>query len=72
MITYSDSQFTYDLGNYYVIIPYNPRWKLDDFIHKFNAKKVKDGFSYNSGKNDEWIDSSEIKKLIKENLKLDI
>ena len=40
MITSSDSFSTYDLGKYYVILPEVPNWKRDDYIKKFNAKKV--------------------------------
>lgn len=54
MITSSDSYHTYDLGTYYAILPQNPVWNLEDFITQSNAKKVPDGFSYNSGDNDEW------------------
>lgn len=54
MITSSDSYHTYDLGTYYAILPQKPVWNLEDFISQSNAKKVPDGFSYNSGDNDEW------------------
>jgi UDP-N-acetylglucosamine 4,6-dehydratase (inverting) len=64
MITTSDSFFTYDLGKYYVIIPQNPRWSIEKFIDTFNAKKVKDGFTYNSGTNTEWVSVEELRKLI--------
>ena len=52
MITASDSFYTYDLGKYYTILPATHQWKLEDFIEKFNAKKVEPGFQYNSGEND--------------------
>ena len=38
------------------------------FIEKFNAKKVEDGFSYNSGDNTEWESVESLRRLIKENL----
>ena len=72
MITYSDSHYTYDIGKYYVILPFDPRWNLDEFINKFNATKVNEGFSYNSGSNTDWVNSEEIKELINKNIKLDI
>lgn len=68
MITSSDSYTTYDLGKYYAILPQVHRWNLDDFIKKFNALKVADGFSYNSGKNDKWLGVEELRKLIKEHV----
>lgn len=54
MITSSDSFYTYDLGKYYAIIPSVPNWNKDDFAKTFNAKKVIEGFKYNSGENTDW------------------
>ena len=54
MITPSDAFHTYDLGTYYTILPQKPTWDMDDYITHFNAKKVPEGFSYNSGDNSEW------------------
>lgn len=66
MITSSDSFTTYDLGKYYVILPQNPNnWDLDHYVKKYNAKKVEQGFNYNSGKNTEWLSVKDIRKLIK-------
>jgi UDP-N-acetylglucosamine 4,6-dehydratase/5-epimerase len=65
MITSSDSFTTYDLGKYYVILPQKTAWKLEDFISHFNAKKVKEGFNYNSGDNEEWLSIEELRELIK-------
>ena len=50
MITSSDSYSTFDLGKYYVILPFLSKWNLEGFKKSFNAKKVPEGFSYNSGK----------------------
>lgn len=68
MITSSDSFFTYDLGKYYVILPSRTRFLLNDFIMHFEAKKVKDGFSYNSGTNSEWETVESMRTLISEHL----
>lgn len=68
MITSSDSFFTYDLGSYYVILPSQPVFSLSNFISKFNAKKVPQGFAYNSGDNVEWETIESMKKLIKEHV----
>jgi UDP-N-acetylglucosamine 4,6-dehydratase (inverting) len=65
MITSSDSHNTYDLGKYFVILPSITRWELDDFVKNFNAKKVPEGFSYNSGTNNEWENIESMKKHIK-------
>lgn len=68
MITSSDSFYTYDLGKYYIILPAMHKWKLEDFITTFNAKKVPQGFSYNSGDNDEWETVESLRRLIKEHV----
>ena len=68
MITASDSFYTYDLGKYYTIIPATPSWSVEEFIKDFKAEKVKNGFSYNSGDNEEWETVSSLRKLIKEHV----
>ncbi|NQY10992.1 MAG: UDP-N-acetylglucosamine 4,6-dehydratase (inverting) [Flavobacteriales bacterium] len=70
MITSSDSFFTYDLGNYYAILPSVPAFNLDEFIERFNAKKVPQGFSYNSGTNEQWETVESMRKLIEEHVDL--
>ena len=68
MITSSDSFYTYDLGKYYAIAPNTHRWKIEDFIKKFDAKKVPNGFKYNSGDNTEWETVEDLRRLIKEHV----
>lgn len=68
MITSSDSFTTYDLGKYYVILPQTSAFHLDDYIDYFKAVKVKQGFNYNSGTNDDWLTVDEIRALIKEHV----
>ena len=68
MITASDSFFTYDLGKYYAILPSKPQFKLDDFVKHFNARKVEQGFSYNSGTNEEWETEESMRNQIKNHL----
>ena len=64
MITPSDSHNTYDLGKYYTILPTVRPWKLEEFINAHNAKKVPEGFSYNSGENEEWESVNSLRELI--------
>ena len=66
MISSSDSFFTYDLGKYYAIIPQSTNWPLSDFVSNFNAKKVSEGFSYNSLDNEEWETVESLRQKIKE------
>ncbi|WP_066759144.1 UDP-N-acetylglucosamine 4,6-dehydratase (inverting) [Crocinitomix algicola] len=68
MITPSDSFFTYDIGEYYTILPQHPNWKLEAFVNKFNAKKVPEGFAYNSGTNQQWESIDSLRALIKEHV----
>lgn len=64
MITESDSQNTFDLGNYYVILPVKTKWDLNQYIIKFKAKKVPKGFRYNSGNNKYWENVDTLRSLI--------
>jgi len=68
MITSSDSYYTYDLGKYYTILPATHKWKTEDFVEKFNAVKVKPGFQYNSGDNEDWESIENLRDLIKEHV----
>ena len=68
MITPSDSFYTYDLGKYYTILPATHKWSLSDFKQKFSAKKVEEGFAYNSGNNQEWETVETLRALIKEHV----
>jgi UDP-N-acetylglucosamine 4,6-dehydratase (inverting) len=72
MITPSDSFSTYDLGKYYVILPTNVSWDLEDFKNKYNATKVKEGFSYTSENNEEWETVESMRDLIRKHLDFDI
>jgi FlaA1/EpsC-like NDP-sugar epimerase len=68
MITSSDSFFTYDLGKYYVILPQQPNFNVNDFVEHFNAVKVPEGFSYNSKENMDWETVDSLRFLIKKHL----
>ncbi len=68
MITESDSYYTYDLGKYFTILPSIHKWKLEEFIAHFNAKKVKEGFKYNSGENTQWETVESLRRLIREHV----
>ncbi len=52
MITVADSQTTYEINKYFVILPDNTQKTLKKFKKKFaKMKKVKSNFNYNSEKN---------------------
>ncbi|MBK9564363.1 MAG: UDP-N-acetylglucosamine 4,6-dehydratase (inverting) [Saprospiraceae bacterium] len=65
MITSSDSFTTYDLGEYYVILPQIPTWDIQKFIGHFKAVPVEKGFNYSSGQNSEWLNVEDLRNLIK-------
>lgn len=64
MITPSDSYNTYDLGKYYTILPTITTWDLEEFKKSHNAKQVPEGFSYNSGDNEDWETIESLRELI--------
>lgn len=68
MITPSDSYNTYDLGKYYTILPTVTPWNLEEFKTAHNAKQVPEGFSYNSGDNEEWETVDSLRVLISEHV----
>lgn len=65
MITSSDSFYTYDLGKYFTILPSVPNFNINEYIDFFSAKKVSEGFSYDSGTNSEWETVESLRELIK-------
>ena len=68
MITSSDSYNTYDIGKYFTILPSVPNFDLNKYITAFKAKKVAEGFNYNSGTNTEWETADSLISLIKEHV----
>jgi UDP-N-acetylglucosamine 4,6-dehydratase len=68
MITASDSYTTYELGDYYVILPLDTPWDLKEFLIEFKAKKVDEGFSYNSKDNEKFLSVEDLRKLIEKHL----
>lgn len=68
MITTADSQTTYEINKYFVILPDNSKQIFKKFKKKFsNMKKVKPNFNYNS-KNNKFLNIFELKNLIKKSL----
>jgi UDP-N-acetylglucosamine 4,6-dehydratase len=68
MITVSDSFYTYDLGKYFTILPSVPIFDINEYTSKNSTKKVKEGFSYDSGTNTEWETVESLRDLIKEHV----
>lgn len=72
MITASDSFYTYDIGDNYVILPSMHQWNLLDFVRHFNAHKVDAGFRYDSEGNGQWETAESLRLLIQEELDVDL
>ena len=70
MITSSDSVSTYDIGNYFMILPPSECEKIVGQYSNIGFKpvRVSDGFSYNSGENQDFLSISQIKELIAQNV----
>ena len=68
MITAADSYYTIETDNNYIILPPMNNGKMEKYIKYYNAKRVPEGFAYNSGTNAEWITIDELRKQIKEYL----
>ncbi len=66
MITVADSQTTYEINKYFVILPDNTKKTLEKFKRKFTKmKKVKLNFNYNSEKNNKFLSILDLKNMIK-------
>lgn len=62
MITISDSMNTIDIGKYYAILP--TVGNKQKYLYHFEGNEVYKGFSYNSGKNEDWVSVEELRELI--------
>lgn len=63
MITSDDSRNTYDYGDHYVIYPNYIWWDKENYF-KDGGMLIEDGWEYNSGTNDQWLDVKDLKKMI--------
>lgn len=68
MIATSDTEFTYEFKDYYIIIPSIYEAKKYKKV-TIKSKKVKSNFSYTSDNNQEWMSSEELKHWIIKNQK---
>lgn len=68
MITSSDSYHTVDIGRYYAILPASGRYTAKEYCKKFEGKPVTQGFSYDSGRNSDFLSVDELRELIREHV----
>lgn len=64
MITSSDSSNTVDLGSFYAITSAPLVPDLDQYCSQTNATRVNQGFCYNSGTNEDFLNVDQIRDLI--------
>tara|TARA_Y100000590_G_C15700923_1_gene1006750 strand:- start:1279 stop:2283 length:1005 start_codon:yes stop_codon:yes gene_type:complete len=64
MITISDSYNTLETKKYYIVLPSNLK-NSKKYLKKYNAKRLKKPFSYNSFDNIKKLSVNDIKKLLK-------
>ncbi|MDC0452294.1 UDP-N-acetylglucosamine 4,6-dehydratase (inverting) [Candidatus Pelagibacter sp.] len=68
MISESDSFTTFDIGDYYIILPAQNKSLISRY-KKFNIKKVLPNFRYASGTNSKFLNIKELRFLIKNYVK---
>ena len=68
MISESDSFTTFDIGDYYIILPAQNKSLIGRY-KKFNIKKVQPNFRYASGTNSKFLNIKELRFLIKNYVK---
>ena len=68
LITLSESISTFDIGDFYAILP-NDEYYQEKYKNKFQkCIKVPEGFQYNSGSNGTFLTIKEIRNLIKKHI----
>jgi len=65
MITDGDSGNTIDIGKNYLILPTNNLKELKNFQRKYKKIKFLSNFSYSSGKNKNFLNVDQLKKILK-------
>lgn len=68
MVTSSDSPNTLDLGDYFAILGANAQKQREAYTQAMKAIGVKDGFSYDSGTNTDFLSVQDIRTLIKRHI----
>ena len=68
MITSADSNSTFDLGKYYAIFPSDGMVEKKYKNENIAIKKVESGFTYNSGSNEEFLNVTDLREMIREHI----
>lgn len=65
MVTKDDYLYTYEYDKHYIVYPHFDWWKFDEKIIG-DGKRVPEGFEYNSGTNEQWLDVESLREELKE------
>jgi hypothetical protein len=65
MITQTDAINTLEFERHFVILPSAQLWDVDRYAATYNGRRCKDGFSYASNTNTEWLTIAQIRDLIR-------
>jgi UDP-N-acetylglucosamine 4,6-dehydratase (inverting) len=72
MVTETDAPQTIVTDQHYIIVPMRPGKNQQEMLTAFckthNGRPVEEGFSYNSGRNTEWLTVEQIRALIREHV----
>ncbi|AVP54247.1 UDP-N-acetylglucosamine 4,6-dehydratase (inverting) [Clostridium tetani] len=63
MITKDDSRYTYEYPEHYIVYPHFDWWNSGKYFTP-GGKLIEEGFEYDSGTNDQWLEADELKKEI--------
>ena len=64
MVTTSDSLSTVDLGRYFAILSSSGKHSVESYIQAYGGHPVPEGFSYNSGTNEQFLTVEQLRELI--------
>lgn len=65
MITKDDSRYTYEYAQHYIIYPHFDWWNAEKYLAP-GGERILDGFEYNSGTNEQWLEVNGLKKELLE------
>jgi UDP-N-acetylglucosamine 4,6-dehydratase len=68
MITQTDGLNTLEFNRHFVILPSAQLWDPEEYLRCFKGQRRNHGFSYNSGKNTEWLDVDQLRDLIRKHV----
>jgi FlaA1/EpsC-like NDP-sugar epimerase len=65
MITETDALTCLEFDHHFVILPSMPLWDVTKYMEAFNGNRCRQGFSYSSGNNNEWLTVEQLRSLIR-------